>query len=461
MGCNKQSVTGILFGIGNINGKINETVRYEVPYSQKKEVIPTKTEQMIIPDENYNSLSEVLVKQIPEEYIIPQGEINITENGDFDVSTKQLARVSVPEPTGTIEVIENGTFNVKDKEFADVNVPEKKLGTKNITANGVYKASDDELDGYNEVSVETSGVDITEYFSETELVSDVNYFVESTIKQMPDYVYKRLDGMTNYNSLFKYCRNLRRISLFDTSKATSMNSMFYECRNLTDVPLIDMSSVKSASSMFYNCLKLQTIPFFNVLNITDMGSMFSGCSSLQTIPLLNTSKVTSFSQTFSACSSLKNIPLLDTQSATSMSYIFYECSQLEEIPALDTSKCKSLISAFQSCSNLKKIEELNLQSANSIMNMVSNCDNLIQVGGFKDLGKGYDVGTAENTISNALVMNKSINLTHDSLMNIINNLYDIASLGIKPQQLIIGAINVGKLSAEEIQICTEKGWSVI
>lgn len=401
---------------------------------KKKEVIPSETEQTIIPDEGYNSLSEVLVKQIPEKYIIPQGEINITENG---------------------------VFNVKDKEFADVNVPDAKLGTKTITANGTYKASDDGLDGYSEVAVETSGVDINDYFSGTELVSDVNYFVKSTIKQMPDYVYEQLGGKTNYNSLFRYCKNLRGISLFDTSKATSMNSMFYECRNLINVPLIDMSSVKSANQMFYNCSKLQTIPFFNVLNITDMNSMFSGCSSLQTIPLLNTSKVTSFSQTFDECSSLKNIPLLDTQSAISMSYIFYHCSQLEEIPALDTSKCESLISAFQSCSNLKKMEELNLQSANTIMNMVANCDNLIQVGGFKDLGKGYNIGIAENAASYALVMNKSTNLTHDSLMNVINKLYDIASLGVKPQQLIIGAINVGKLSAEEIQICTEKGWSVI
>ena len=93
---------------------------------QEKEVIPTKEKQEIVPDKNYDGLSKVIVDKIPDEYIIP---------------------------TGNIEITKNGIYNVREKETANVNIPVLKLGTKNITENGVYKASDDELDGYSEVTV--------------------------------------------------------------------------------------------------------------------------------------------------------------------------------------------------------------------------------------------------------------------------------------------------------------------
>lgn len=51
-------------------------------------------------------------------------------------------------------------------------------------------------------------------------------------------------------------------------------------------------------------------------------------------------------------------------------------------------------------------------------------------------------------------------LTHDSLMNVINNLYDIKSKGVKTQTLQLGNRNKAKLTAEEIAIATNKGWNV-
>ena len=164
MECSGQFITGKVSGTASVKGAVNKAIEYQVPYTQDKTIIPTKDEQTIMPDEGYNALSKVVVEPIPDEYIIPTGEIEITKNGEYDVKERASANVNIPEPTGTLEINANGTYNVKDKEFAQVNVPEPKLGTKSITSNGTYKASDDGLDGYSEVSVETSGVDITEYF---------------------------------------------------------------------------------------------------------------------------------------------------------------------------------------------------------------------------------------------------------------------------------------------------------
>ena len=51
-------------------------------------------------------------------------------------------------------------------------------------------------------------------------------------------------------------------------------------------------------------------------------------------------------------------------------------------------------------------------------------------------------------------------LTHESLMNVINNLYDIKTKGVKPQQLVLGSKNLAKLSEDELAIGTLKGWSI-
>ena len=57
-------------------------------------------------------------------------------------------------PSGKINITENGTdINIAQYATADVNVSSADLGTKNITANGTYAASEDNLDGYSSVTV--------------------------------------------------------------------------------------------------------------------------------------------------------------------------------------------------------------------------------------------------------------------------------------------------------------------
>ena len=110
---------------------------------QEKEVIPTKEVQGIVADETYDGLSKVTVQPIPNEYIIPSGEIEFTQNGTYDVT---------------------------DKASAKVNIKEKVLGTKTITSNGTYKAIDDNLDGYSEVIADVQiDIDIKQYMIESDL----------------------------------------------------------------------------------------------------------------------------------------------------------------------------------------------------------------------------------------------------------------------------------------------------
>lgn len=82
-----------------------------------------------------------------------------------------------------------------------------------------------------------------------------------------------------------------------------------------------------------------------------------------------------------------------------------------------------------------------------------------EIGGFKNLGKAYRTNVSENYSEYKFDM-FSVETSHESLMNIINNLYDIKTKGVKPQQFRLGSKNLAKLSEEELAIGTLKGWSI-
>ena len=79
------------------------------------------------------------------------------------------------------------------------------------------------------------------------------------------------------------------------------------------------------------------------------------------------------------------------------------------------------------------------------------------MGGFKNFGKGFTTVREANSDYNALDIERASELTHESLINIINKVYDIKSMGLETQRIRIGTKNMAKLTAEEIAIATEKG----
>lgn len=88
---------------------------------------------------------------------VPTGVIEIDENGVYDVSQYASADVDVPTgvtPSGTLQINSNGTHDVTDYASAEVNVSGgSTLTTKNISTNGTYNASSDSADGYSQVTV--------------------------------------------------------------------------------------------------------------------------------------------------------------------------------------------------------------------------------------------------------------------------------------------------------------------
>lgn len=223
---------------------------------QEKEVFPTKEKQEVVADKNYDGLSKVIVDKIPDEYIIP---------------------------TGNIEIIKNGIYNVREKETATVNIPEPKLGTKNITSNGVYKASDDELDGYSEVNVKTSGVDINDYFehilptgTNVQNYYDQYYRGSGWFKAIKQYPVPEV-GTDMYHSFA--CWPFGDLPLVDTSKVTAAYQAFAYITVPTNFPQYDFSSLKDSRGMFNNITGITELPLLNFSSVNDAREMFRSSKS--------------------------------------------------------------------------------------------------------------------------------------------------------------------------------------
>ena len=285
----------------------------------------------------------------------------------------------------------------------------------------------------------------------------------------------------NFNQMFMFYTGTE-IPMFNCSNGKNFMQIFASCSNITTIPQIDTSNCEKFSSAFSGCTSLITIPLLNLSKCTTIESTFSGCSKLTSIPAIDTSKIQIFERAFYQCSKLSAIDL-DLSSATDADNMFYQCNVLTSAilrnsnlvtsfsslfsgcgklttVQLNTDSATSLYSLFSGCSALTDIPLLNCENVTSINYAFSLCSKLTNLGGFKDLGKAYLTTRAANFNSYMLDISSSSLITHDSMMNIINNVYDIATKGCNPQKIKVNSTVLGRLSEEEIAIATNKGWTV-
>lgn len=200
--------------------------------------------------------------------------------------------------------------------------------------------------------------------------------------------------------------------------------------------------VASGSIRYGTVASMYAIGTINCKGFTDLQGAFKNHTNLTKIEgLINTSGVTSTSETFYSCQKLEAPPSFDTSNVTDMSYMYSGC-RAKIIPELNASKCKNVNAMF------------------------GNCSSITTFGGLTNLGQAYTQKSA-NYSNYKLDINASKNITHDSLMNVINKLYDlnltydVANGGtLYTQQLVVGGYNLTKLTADEIAIATAKGFSV-
>ena len=396
----KQKLSGTLNSKQYLNGSLSNSVIYVDPITQEKIVIPTAEQQIVTPDENYTGLSKVTVEAIQDENLISE---NIKNGVDILGVTGNFIG-SKYAPRHITFYAYTGTD--LDEEIAN-------LDTSNITSMAYMFYNNNNLQSLDLSNFNTSNVTIM-----------MQMFLGCKSLTTLDFSSFNTSNVTDMSGMFYDCQKLTALDLsnFNTSKVKSMSNMFYDCQKLTllDLSSLDTSQVTSMSGMFYTCFNLTDLDLsnFNTSKVTSMGNMFYYCRELTNLDLsnLDTSKVTSFYQTFYRCNKIVSIPKLNASGSTNVSFFAY------------------------------------------------NCVSLTDFGGLENLGQAYSTTTSANNSNYKLDLSTCTVLTEQSLINVLTNLYDIATKGCNTQQVVLGSTNLAKLTSEEGQAAlaqaTAYGWTI-
>jgi len=321
----------------------------------------------------------------------------------------------------------------------------------------------------------------------------------SNLESVPAY---NTVNVTVFSNMFNGCSKLRRVPSFDISKATTLEAMFYNCKSLQAAPSLTFpTTVATTKNMFCNCFNIKTVPLYDLSHVTNASDMFSNCSSLKIVPNFDLSSATDLSNMFVACISMSEVGDLKTPIATNMWGMFYLCFSLRSIVGIDTSNATNTSFMFAECYNLKSILILNLSKVTDASYMFANCYVLQSVPLFVMNTTGsMDVSYmfyACRTLNNIAFINgskfltsvlsmfalcyslriaaiddltitsgqsfslASCNLARAELVDIFNGLHDYAGGGGTYTLVITGNWGAASLSAAELLVGTNRGWSIV
>lgn len=258
-------------GIYNVREYENvNTDVHTIPSLEGKVITPTKEVQTVVASEGYDGLSGVTVNAIPDEYVVPSGELEITENGTYDV--KEYASTNINVPTGGA-------------------LPEKGFVVNSFDSDG--------------------------YATKVTVVG---------MTTLPTYMFAGyVSGSAYYMSVLT--RRLEEIVLPESVTAIP-NYCCYKCLELTKINLPD-NITSIGSNAFYGSTKLSISKL--PTNLKTLGaSAFNGCTGLTQISMSNVTKIngsTSSNGSFNGCSNLKAVWIGSAINASSSSdfgrYAFY------------------------------------------------------------------------------------------------------------------------------------------
>ena len=279
---------------------------------------------------------------------------------------------------------------------------------------------------------------VTKPIESTELI-----LVPSTENQINEGLYNKVtvEGDSNFiesnirSGVTMWGKTGIMEAAWDTKQIRQCYAMFKNNTEMIEAPYFDTSNVEETRDMFYGCTKASKIPSYDFTNVTSTYNMCYGCTSLLETPKLrNTNKVTTVNTMYMNCYNLKTVSPMDTSNVTNMYGFYGNDYAITTAPEFNAGKVTNINAAL-------------------------NSTELITFGGFKDLGKAYTQKTA-NYSNYTLNMSRCSKMTHESLMNVINGLYDlnltydVANGGtLYTQTLRIGPDNIAKLTAAEIRNC--------
>ena len=237
-----------------------------------------------------------------------------------------------------------------------------------------------------------------------------------------DYLEILTSGTTdNYNNTYKIentsmddpyiFKNVKVIgnTMFTNSSGTLNETTMTNCISFPSLKEITLDSIYE-SSRYYICYGLSNI-------ITNDNIIKLKCCGLINYGLTNTSSDDGYSR---ACAFFNQINQCDMFSRG------FDCSE-------------SLYGFSLANGSMRNIEDF---------------------GGFINIGQSYDSSNGAEYDRYSLRLSYLSHLSRESLINILEGLYDLSSAGIPAQKIVLGTTALNKLTDEDILIATNKGWNV-
>jgi hypothetical protein len=313
-----------------------------------------------------------------------------------------------------------------------------------------------------------------------------------------------------YHNLFYDCYSLKNVSILDLTQIDDGSELFYDCYSLKNVfigkmcsnaeymfeycyalenvIIEDATELTGSYDMFYECYSLKQLFLPPTPNLTDASYMFEVCLALQTVHFADLSSLESAYEMFSDCYSLLKVSFPPTPSLTDMDYMFDNCYSVTEITFEDLSSLSSVYSPFYDCYSLKRVslsglpvnyymsnpftytsalESLYLPSAPSGLDYllefcyslrtleIEDCSNLASPGSsFISIAPVLSKIRIPNMATDFSIADCS--LSREALVQVFEDLAVVGSANIN----ISGNWGEPLLTSEDIQIATDKGWTI-
>lgn len=211
------------------------------------------------------------------------------------------------------------------------------------------------------------------------------------------------------------------------------NSLF------TEVPdWVDFDGITDLSNMFDSCSNLKSIEWFNTEFVTKANSVFSNCGQLKTLPNnFNFGICTDMNNFFANSNSLNDFSFLET-------WVFNPTTSMDN---MITNTNTTYVPAIPCVGNAGYYES-------SIFFSYSEYSQLTYFGGW--IGRKYNVIRDQS-------IKRLPNLTRESCISILNNLYDFTGNGETPgsnQGTLKVHQNFLDTVGEDISIGINKGWTI-
>ena len=235
------------------------------------------------------------------------------------------------KPEGSLEITENGTFDVTEKAEVNVQVvakPEKP------------------------------------YIDSSYIKDFSNFCSSSGNKELPIKNIDTRNG-TNFSRMFYGRKDLTEIPELDTSNGTNFSEMFMNCTELSKIPELDTSNGTNFTSMLKNCAKMGGEYTFDLSNANSLEIMFYSVAVMANedikLNLKTTKNCKNFRACFQWCSSYANhkmeVNFSDTSAGENMAGMFYDgikhaCTKISN---LDLSSATNVTSMFYMAKNLTEL----------------------------------------------------------------------------------------------------------